>query len=37
LLAKTGIRRKELINIDLEDINWEEQNIQLKPHTKKVI
>jgi integrase/recombinase XerD len=35
LLAKTGIRRKELINIDLEDINWEEQSIQLKPHPKR--
>ncbi|MEM2522801.1 MAG: tyrosine-type recombinase/integrase [Candidatus Bathyarchaeia archaeon] len=35
LLAKTGIRRKELINIDLDDINWEEQSIQLKPHPKR--
>ena len=35
LLAKTGIRRKELINIDIEDINWEEQSIQLKPHPKR--
>lgn len=35
LLAKTGIRRKELINIDLEDISWEEQSIQLKPHPKR--
>lgn len=35
LLAKTGIRRKELINIDLDDINWEEQSIKLKPHPKR--
>jgi integrase/recombinase XerD len=35
LLAKTGIRRKELINIDINDINWEEQSIQLKPHPKR--
>jgi integrase/recombinase XerD len=35
LLAKTGIRRKELINIDHGDINWEEQSIQLKPHPKR--
>jgi integrase/recombinase XerD len=35
LLAKTGIRRKELINIDIDDINWEEQSIQLKPHPKR--
>jgi integrase/recombinase XerD len=35
LLAKTGIRRKELINIDIDDINWEEQSIHLKPHPKR--
>ena len=35
LLAKTGIRRKELIRIDVDDINWEEQSIQLKPHPKR--
>jgi len=35
LLAKTGIRRKELIRTDLDDINWEEQSIQLKPHPKR--
>jgi integrase/recombinase XerD len=35
VFAKTGIRRKELINIDVEDINWEEQSIQLKPHPKR--
>ena len=35
LLAKTGIRRKELIKIDVDDIDWEEQSIQLKPHPKR--
>jgi integrase/recombinase XerD len=35
LLAKTGIRRKELINIDIDDIDWEEQSIRLKPHPKR--
>jgi len=35
LLAKTGIRREELVNIDLNDIDWIEQSIQLKPHPKR--
>jgi integrase/recombinase XerD len=35
LLAKTGIRRGELINLDLVDINWSDQSIQLKPHPKR--
>ena len=35
LLAKTGIRRKELINISLNDINWETQSIMLKPTRKR--
>jgi integrase/recombinase XerD len=35
LLAKTGIRRGELINLDLEDINWETQSITLKPAAKR--
>jgi len=35
LLAKTGIRRGELINIDVDDINWIEQSISLKPHPKR--
>lgn len=30
LLAKTGIRRSELISIDLQDINWKDQSIMLK-------
>lgn len=35
LLAKTGIRRNELIQIDIDDIDWVEQSIQLKPHPKR--
>lgn len=35
LLAKTGIRRNELIKLDIDDINWIEQNIRLKPTPKR--
>ena len=35
LLAKTGIRRGELIDIDLDDIDWAEQSIMLKPKRKR--
>jgi integrase/recombinase XerD len=35
LLAKTGIRRQELINIDVDDIDWKEQSITLKPTRKR--
>lgn len=35
LFAKTGIRRKELIAIDLDDINWENMSITLKPTAKR--
>lgn len=35
LLDKTGIRRKELIQINLADIDWEQQSIQLKPTPKR--
>jgi len=35
LLAKTGIRRAEAIGIDLEDINFIEQSINLKHHPKR--
>lgn len=35
LLAKTGIRRGELISIDIEDINFIEQTITLKPKAKR--
>jgi integrase/recombinase XerD len=31
LLAKTGIRRNELITLDIDDIDWVEQSIRLKP------
>jgi integrase/recombinase XerD len=35
LLAKTGIRRGELLRLDVEDINWEEYSITLKPAPKR--
>jgi len=35
LLAKTGIRRKELITLDVDDINWVEQSMRLKPTPKR--
>jgi integrase/recombinase XerD len=35
LLAKTGIRRNELIKLDLEDVDWVEQSIKLKPTPKR--
>jgi integrase/recombinase XerD len=35
LLAKTGIRRRELINLDIDDINMFEQSIHLKPTRKR--
>jgi len=35
LLAKTGIRRKELITLDVDDIDWVEQSIRLKPTPKR--
>lgn len=35
LLAKTGMRRGELIDIDLEDIDWVEQCVTLKPKPKR--
>jgi integrase/recombinase XerD len=35
LLAKTGIRRDELVNIDIDDINWKEMSITLKPKAKR--
>ncbi|MEM4713800.1 MAG: site-specific integrase, partial [Candidatus Bathyarchaeia archaeon] len=34
-LAKTGIRRGELLRLDVEDINWEEYSITLKPTPKR--
>jgi len=35
LLAKTGIRRGELLRIDVDDINWEDYSIMLKPTPKR--
>ena len=35
LLAKTGIRRNELIKLDVDDIDWVEQNLRLKPTPKR--
>lgn len=34
-LAKTGVRRTELSNIDLNDIDWDKQSIELKPTAKR--
>ena len=35
LFAKTGIRRRELVAIDIEDINWDVMSITLKPTHKR--
>lgn len=35
LFAKTGVRRNELINMDVDDIDWIEQSILLKPTPKR--
>jgi integrase/recombinase XerD len=35
LLAKTGIRRDELVEIDIDDIDWSNQSIELKPQHKR--
>lgn len=35
LLAKTGIRRGELLKIDIDDINWTDMSITLKPTHKR--
>ncbi|MGC8832379.1 MAG: tyrosine-type recombinase/integrase [Thermoproteota archaeon] len=35
LLAKTGIRRGELLRLDEDDINWMEYSITLKPTPKR--
>jgi len=34
-LAKTGVRRGELLRIDVDDLNWGEQSITLKPARKR--
>ena len=35
LFAKTGIRRRELVAIDVDDIKWENMSIKLKPTKKR--
>jgi len=35
LFAKTGIRRRELVSLDLSDINWDNMSITLKPTNKR--
>jgi integrase/recombinase XerD len=35
LLAKTGIRRGELLKLDVDDIHWEDYSITLKPTPKR--
>lgn len=35
LFFKTGIRKGELVDIDISDINWQEQSILLKPKKKR--
>ncbi len=34
-LAKTGVRRNELINMDVEDVDWEKMSIKLKSTAKR--
>jgi len=35
LLLKTGIRKNELISLDVDSISWKDQNILLKPTKKR--
>jgi len=35
LLAKTGMRRGELLRIDVDDIRWEDSSITMKPTPKR--
>ena len=35
LLAKTGVRRGELIAMDIDDINWDKYSINLKEKAKR--
>ena len=35
LLAKTGVRISEIVSIDIADIDWRSQTIQLKPARKR--
>jgi len=34
-LAKTGVRRNELIQVDLDHIDWRTQSIRLRPTPKR--
>lgn len=34
-LAKTGIRRNELVELNVDDVNWDEQSVTLKPTPKR--
>ena len=35
LFAKTGMRRSELLSLDMGDVNWKDYSITLKPHPKR--
>ena len=35
LLAKTGVRRGELLKMDVDDVNWNDYSIMLKPTPKR--
>ncbi len=35
VLAKTGVRRGELVEMDVDDVDWEMQSIRLKPKAKR--
>lgn len=35
MFSKTGVRRNELIQMDMDDIDWEDQSIRLKPNAKR--
>jgi integrase/recombinase XerD len=35
VFAKTGIRRRELLNLDVGDIDWRDDSIRLKPTPKR--
>ena len=35
ILAKTGARRGEALNIDVDEINWVDYSVMLKPHAKR--
>ena len=35
VFAKTGIRRRELLNLDVGDVDWRDDSIKLKPTAKR--